>query len=208
MRWIDVSIPLRQGVTGWPGDTRFSMTPEQRIAQGDSCNVSRLELSTHTGTHVDAPWHFIDSGKRLDKVPPDIFFGRARVIDVGQAEMITSDILGEEPLPPRVLFRTTNSGISMTDVFNERYVAIEADAARRLVTDGVKLVGVDYLSVAPKYDTKTTHHILLGAEVFIVEGLRLREIPAGDYEFIVLPLPLAGADGSPCRAFIGMDGES
>lgn len=205
VKWIDVSIPMRQGMTVWPGDTEFSLRPASRIAEGAGCNVSTLTLSTHTGTHVDAPWHFEDGGDRLHQVDTGVFFGDALVIDLPNRETIRAEDLGSDPLPPRILLKTNNSGYPAEDAFLTSYVAVEPDAAQRMVDDGVRLVGVDYLSVAPyKQPGQDTHHILLQANVFIVEGLRLQHIPAGTHAFVVLPLPLIDADGSPCRAFVGV----
>ncbi len=203
-KWVDATIPLQAGMTVWPGDAPFEMGPQRRIARGDSCNVSIVTMNTHTGTHVDAPWHFEDDGKRLNEVDPALFFGQALLIDVPNAQRIHAADLGREPLPQRILIKTRNALWSVDEPFHEDYVAIEADAASRMVDEGVKLVGVDYLSVAPfKQAAQETHHILLSNGVFIVEGLRLGPFEAGIYEFVVLPLHIHGADGAPCRAFIG-----
>lgn len=205
MRWVDVSIPLRNGMTVWPGDPPFDLVPERRIAAQEGCNTSRLSLATHTGTHVDAPWHFEESGKRLDALDPAVFFGDALVIALPDVQVIRPEDLGTHSLPPRVLFKTRNSDFPVDAPFTSDYVAVGEDAARRLVEEGVRLVGVDYLSVAPrKQPGQVTHHILLENEVLVVEGLRLAPIPPGIHPFVVLPLPVAGADGAPCRAFVGL----
>ncbi len=200
--WIDVTIPMRPGMTTWPGDPVFNFEPVARIASGASCNLSLLTLSSHTGTHCDAPWHFDEDGKRLDEVDPAVFFGRALVIDLRGVETIHAADLPKAPLPPRVLFRTRNSDVPANAPFDTQFVAIEADAASRLVADGVRMVGVDGLSVAPYKRSDETHRILLGAGVFVVEGLRLERFGAGECECVVLPMHLAGADGAPCRAFM------
>ena len=199
----DVSIPMHEGMTVWPGDPPFRMEPEGRMAQGATCNTSRLSFSTHTGTHCDAPWHFEDDGKRLHEVDSSIFFGPARLIYLPEVDIIRAADLGREKLPPRVLFKTRNSEYPADAPFNTGFVALAEDAAQRIVDDGVRLVGVDYLSVAPhKQPGQVTHHILLRNEVFVVEGLRLKGFAAGTYKFIVLSLPIVGADGAPCRAFL------
>ncbi|MBX7259568.1 MAG: cyclase family protein [Candidatus Hydrogenedentes bacterium] len=204
IRWTDVTIPMRDGMTVWPGDPAFVFSPLSRIAEGASCNVSALAMSTHTGTHVDAPWHFEDNGARLDQVDTSIFFGEALLLDVPHADLIREEHLGEAPLPPRVLIKTRNSEYPPNAPFQKDYVALAPDAAQRLVDDRVRLVGVDYLSVAPfKQPGQDTHHILLRNNVFVVEGLVLSPFVTRTYQFVVLPLPLIGADGSPCRAFIG-----
>ena len=203
MHWRDVSIPMRPGMTVWPGDVPFQFSPDARIAQGAKCNTSVLTLSTHTGTHCDAPWHFEDQGKRLDEIDTDLFFGDALVIEIPEDDCIREEHLGCGRLPARVLFKTKNSACPVEAPFNTSYVAIDAPAAERLVADGVRLVGVDYLSVAPyKQPGQDTHHILLQNEIFAVEGLRLKEVPAGVHPFVVLPMPVTGADGAPCRAFV------
>jgi len=203
MQWIDVSIPLRPGMTVWPGDTEFQFEAASRIADGAECNVSSVAFSTHTGTHVDAPWHFEDGGKQLDAVDPSVYFGDALLIDLPDVDIIQAKHLPDTPLPPRVLFKTRNSTFPVDSPFIPDFVAVDADAAQRLVDDGVRLVGVDYLSVAPyKQPGQPTHHILLQNDVFVVEGLRLAEFTAGTYPFVCLPMPIAGADGAPCRAFM------
>ncbi len=201
-QWRDVSIPLRPGMTVWPGDPEFTFEPSSRITEGASCNMSHLTLGSHTGTHCDAPWHFIESGKRLDQVDTSVFMGGALVLEPTVTDHIRAADLPSDPLPGRVLFKTRNSEIPMDGNFDPSFIALEEDAAERLVKDGVRLVGIDYLSIAPKGKGAAVHRILLGAGVFVVEGLRLAGIAPGMHEFIVLPLPLVEADGAPCRAFI------
>lgn len=203
MHWIDVSIPLNADTTVWPGDPAFDMVPEFRIAKGDFCNLSRLSISTHTGTHCDAPWHFEEYGKTLEQADTAVFFGAARVIEVGEVPLIHADDLGSEPLPHRILLKTANSRLPANDEFHKDYVAVAPDAAQRMVDEGVKLVGIDYLSIAEYDNQEPTHHTLLRNNVLIIEGLRLADIPAGTCEFTVLPLSILGADGAPCRAFVG-----
>ena len=174
-------------------------------AGGDTCNTSRITLCTHSGTHVDAPWHFEEDGARVDELDPALFFGCAEIREVECGETIDPGDLGEGSLPSRLLLKTRNSGFSGNGGFREDYAALSAAAAERLVDEDVRLVGVDYLSVAPfKQDGQETHHILLSRGLLAVEGLRLGEVPAGPCEFVVLPMLLAGADGAPCRAFVGL----
>lgn len=204
MRWVDVSIPLENGVTGWPGDVAFETEPSARIADGDECNVSHFRMSTHSATHVDAPWHFEDDGKRLHDVDPGVYFGEAMVVDLPEVDVIAAADLDGVSLHPRMLFRTRSSHTDPCGSFDTSFVAMAPDAAGLLVAHGVRLVGIDSPSIAPfKQLGQPTHHILLQNEVFIVENLRLAEIPAGPCVFQVLPLPLKNADGAPCRAFIG-----
>ncbi|MBI2432961.1 MAG: cyclase family protein [Candidatus Hydrogenedentes bacterium] len=203
IHWYDVSIPLRPGMTVWPGDPPFQFLPASRMAEGASCNTSVITCSTHTGTHCDAPWHFEHEGKRLDAVDTAVFFGDALLVEVMDVDVIRAEDLGEKPFPPRVLFKTKNSGYPSDAPFKTDFVGLDPSAAQRLVDDGVRLVGIDYLSIAPYKKSAPTHHILLQNEVFVVEGLQLANFSAGIYSFVVLPMPLAGADGAPCRAFIG-----
>lgn len=205
IKWIDVSIPLEEGMTVWPGDTPFSLLPDGRIEMGDNCNTSVITIPTHAGTHCDAPWHFEEDGKRLHEVDPQIFFGEAVLLDVGEADLVEAWHLGKAPLPERVLIKTKNSTIKPNSPFNESYVALSEEAAERLVDENVRLAGVDYLSVAPYKNSAPVHHILLQNEIFIVEGLCLAGFDAGFYSFTALPLALVGADGAPCRAFIGVE---
>ncbi|MBN2307949.1 MAG: cyclase family protein [Candidatus Hydrogenedentes bacterium] len=209
IRWIDVSIPMKHGMTTWPGDPPFERVPEGQIAQGAGSNTSRLTLTTHTGTHVDAPWHFEEDGRRLDEIDPAVFFGDALLVDLPHVESVSAGDLGGEPLPARILFKTRNSELPVDAPFQTDYVALGRDAAERLADERVRLVGVDYLSVAPwKQDGQATHHVLLRNDVLVVEGLRLAGLTAGIYPFTVLPLPLEGADGAPCRAFVGLNHQS
>jgi arylformamidase len=208
IRWHDVTIPLHQGMVVWPGDPEFRFFPACRISEGASCNVSAVEMGLHTGTHVDAPWHFEEDGRKLHEVDTSLFFGRAQVLHYPHAAVITAEMLDGIALRERVLFRTRNSEYPLDEPFRKDFVAISDCAAQRLVEAGVKLAGVDYLSVAPfKQPDQDTHHILLKAGVLVVEGLRLGKIAAGEYDFIVMPLSVVGADGAPCRAFVAMQAE-
>ncbi|MBI5094231.1 MAG: cyclase family protein [Candidatus Hydrogenedentes bacterium] len=199
-----MSIPMGPGMTVWPGDRAFEFSASSRISEGAGCNVSEVTFVTHAGTHMDAPWHFEDGGKKLHEMDSSVFFGDALLIDLPDVDIVTAGDLGSAPLPRRVLFKTRNSTLPVNGPFARDYVALSPDASRRCVDDGVKLVGVDYLSVAPFHQPgQETHHILLGNDVLVVEGLVLKGLRTGTYPFVVLPLPLLGADGAPCRAFIG-----
>ncbi len=200
--WIDVTIPMQPGMTVWSGDTEFQFEPVVRMAAGAPYNLSRLSLSAHTGTHCDAPWHFLDNGKKLDELDTSVFFGNALLLDLRGLESIRAADLPPAPLPPRILIRTRNSEVPDDAPFDTGYVGIEADAAARMVADGVRMVGFDGPSVGPYKTLEESHNILLGAEVFIVENLRLSQCEAGEYECVVLPMRLVGADGAPCRAFM------
>ncbi len=201
--WCDVSLPLHAGMTVWPGDPVFEITPCARMDAGDSCNVSQLRLGTHTGTHIDAPWHFDNTGKRLQQLDTALFFGDALLITCPEVDIIHASDLPATPLPPRILIQTKNAQLPPDAPFQEDFVALAEDAAQYLVEAGVRLVGIDYLSIAPKGQSGPTHRCLLENEVLIIEGLRLGGFSPGIYPFIALPLPLQDADGAPCRAFLG-----
>jgi arylformamidase len=195
-------------MTVWPGDPEFSLEPDSRMLDGASCNTSVLRLSTHTGTHCDAPWHFIDGGQRLHEVDTSVFFGEAAVIACSGVDTVHADDLGPGPLPERILLRTRNSEFAPDTPFRKDFTGVAEDAARRIAEEGVRLAGIDYLSIAPYKASGPTHRILLENGVFIVEGLLLGDVAPGTYPFVVLPLPVRGADGAPCRAFIGLREDS
>ncbi|MBA3670626.1 MAG: cyclase family protein [Gemmatimonadaceae bacterium] len=201
-------MPIRSGGVVYPGNPEISITAAQAIAQGAGSNVSRLDLGSHTGTHVDAPKHFFDDGAGVDALPLDVLMGPARLLafadditSVGEAELVPHSLAGVT----RLLIRTRNSTwlASGTSEFHPDYTFLAPDGASYLVGLGVKLVGVDYLSVEQFHSGHhRTHRTLLGAGVVIVEGLMLNEPPPGDYELRCLPLRLAGLDGAPARAVL------
>jgi arylformamidase len=204
----DISLALRAGGVVYPGNPAVSITAQQAIAQGAGANVSRLDFGSHTGTHVDAPKHFFDDGAGVDELPLDVLMGPARLIafadavaSIGEPELSTHDLKGVT----RLLLRTRNSAwlASGSSDFHQDYTYLAPDGAEYLVGLGVKLVGVDYLSVEQfRSGHHKTHRTLLSAGVVIVEGLVLDVPPPGDYELRCLPLRLAGLDGAPARAVL------
>ena len=207
MRIIDITLPISPEAIVWPGDPPIDATQVLHMARGDVCTLTRVAMSAHTGTHLDAPAHFILGGGTVESLDLNVLIGPALVVDVGEVEQVTAVILQNLDIPPgteRLLIKSTNSARweAGETAFYEKYVAIEADAAQWLVDQGVKLVGVDYLSVAPYHDLITTHKILLGAEVIAVEGLNLHDISPGQYQLICLPIKIAGSDGAPVRAVL------
>ena len=205
-RLVDVSVLLAPGLATYPGNPEFEMTAVKRIASGDSSNNSRLVMGTHTGTHVDAPKHFFDDKPGVDTLPLELLVGRARVLDLPHRGGITAEHLAGAGLREdiRVLMRTPNSALwNSNDGFHKEYTYVSEEAARFLVDQGVKVVGVDYLSVEQfKKPGAPAHHVLLGSGVIIIEGLNLSEVEAGQYEMYCLPLRLAGADGAPARVVL------
>jgi len=207
MHLYDISLTLSSDLPTWPGDPSFELIRVRKIDDGDHANVSRIEMSAHTGTHVDAPYHFLAEGKTVEDLSLSDLSGRAYVLHLPKVNIITAEILENAEIPPRtrrVLFRTRNSEIWAKNVntFQEDFVALRADAAQYLVDRGVRLVGVDYLSVAPFHDSVDTHQILLKAGVIVVEGLDLSQVSQGRYTLYCLPLKIAGADGTPARAIL------
>ena len=204
----DVSLPLVNGGLVYPGNPAISITPQQSIARGAGANVSRLDFGSHTGTHVDAPKHFFDDGAGVDTLPLDVLMGPARllafgdtVLSIGEAELSSHDLTGVT----RLLLKTRNSKwlASGSTEFHTDYTYLAPDGAEFLAKLGVRLVGVDYLSVEQfRSGHHKTHRTLLKQGIVIVEGLLLHEPPAGDYHFRCLPLRLAGLDGAPARAVL------
>ncbi len=175
--------------------------------KGDPYNLSRLDFNLHTGTHVDAPLHFLQNGTTVEKLPLEVLVGPCYVAHLPDAADITVDELIDLNLPSgieRLLLRTRNSElwVAMTTEFKKDFVALTHDAAQWIVDKGIKLIGVDYLSVQRYHDDARTHQILLGADVIALEGLNLSGIKPGFYELICLPLKLVGAEGAPARAVL------
>src|SRR3954468_23394224 len=205
-RLLDVSVLLTPGLATYPGNPAFELGPVKRIAEGGSSNVSRISLGTHTGTHVDAPRHFFDGKPGVDALAIDLLIGRVRVIDLPHRGGITQEHLAAAGLREdlRVLLRTPNSALwNSHDGFHTDYTYISEDGAKFLVDQGVKVVGVDYLSVEQfKKAGAPAHHMLLGNGVIIIEGLNLSDAEPGPYEMYCLPLKLANGDGAPARVVL------
>lgn len=202
---LDVSVPLAQGLPTYPGNPEFEFHAIKRISEGASSNVSRMVLGTHTGTHVDAPKHFIDDGVGVDALALNLLLGRARVVEITKRGPITADDLAGAGLREdlRVLLKTPNSALWNSNVFHEDYAHLTDAGARYLVEQGVKVIGVDYLSVEKfKQPGAPAHRTLLSNGVIIIEGLNLAEAEAGMYEMYCLPLRVAGADGAPARVVL------
>jgi len=206
MKIYDVTVAISNDLPVYPGDPPIEIIRTQALEKGDSARVSRLSFSTHIGTHIDPPSHFISDGISLDRVPLDVLIGQARVIDAGAVRSIGRSLLERAELEgvTRLLFKTSNSRFWREGGgFREDYVYLEPEAAELLVGRGVQLVGIDYLSIEEfNFDQPTTHWTLLGNNVVIVEGLDLSAVPAGDYELICLPLKIKDGDGGPARVVL------
>lgn len=209
---IDVSVTIGPELIVWPGNPPPHVIPTSRVAEGGSSNVSEIRLGSHTGTHVDPPFHFLEHGTTVDQLSLDVLVGKAQVLDltsvarsIGPAELAAAKL---EQGTERVLFRTRNSmrWRGHANEFPREYVSLSPDGARWLVERGVRLVGTDFLSIeAYGASGHPTHHVLLGAGVIIVEGLDLSSVDAGEYTLVCLPLKVLGADGGPARAVLLRD---
>lgn len=204
--WIDISVPLHDGMVHWPDNPPVKVERMLDLDAGDACNVSKMSLGVHTGTHVDAPRHFLREGVGVHLAPVSALIGPARIIEIADTYAIRPDELRRHDLQAgeRVLFKTLNSARCWhTDDFVEDFVYISQAAARYLASVRVQTVGVDYLSVGGyTRDGPETHHALLSAGIWIIEGLNLEGVRAGTYELICLPLKIADSDGAPARAVL------
>jgi arylformamidase len=205
-RLVDVSVLLTPGLASYPGNPPFELTPVKRVAEGASSNVSRVTMGTHTGTHVDAPRHFFDDKPGVDGLALELLIGRARVVDLPHRGGITEAHLAAAGLREdlRVLLRTPNSALwNATDGFHDDYTYLTEGGARYLVDQGVKVVGIDYLSVEQfKRPGAPAHQALLGNGVVIIEGLNLSDAEPGTYEMLCLPLNIKDGDGAPARVVL------
>lgn len=201
----DVTVPLSGSLPTFPGDPPFGLEWAHRIADGRPYNVSRLVMGSHSGTHVDAPFHFEAGGATVDALPLEILIGPARVVEVrsrariDRSDLVSAGLAGEL----RVLLKTRMSGQLRRREFQKDYVYLAPDAARWLAEAGTRLVGIDYLSVEEfGREDFATHHELLGRGVVVIEGLDLSEVGPGTYEMTCLPLRIAGAEGAPARVVL------
>jgi arylformamidase len=207
MRTYDITLTITPEMIVWPGDPPVTMQRTSSIASGDSSNVTQITMSCHTGTHVDAPDHFLNNGKTVESLSLDLLMGRVYVLHLPNVNLITASVLMDADIPPRtrrLLFKTRNSDYwaNGNKEFQTDFVGLSVDAAELLVDRNVRLVGVDYLSVAPFKMGKPVHTILLDAGVVVIEGLDLSKVSQGRYTLHCLPLKLGGAEGAPARAIL------
>jgi arylformamidase len=202
---IDVTLPIRTDMIVYEGDPGVEIRPYRRIARGDPANVSLLALGSHTGTHLDAPAHFLEGAPALEAIPLDALVGPVRVAEVAAAPLIRRADLERLPLDGhrRLVLKTSNSARWARGRFDRDYVALDLDAARLVTEAGLRLIGIDYLSIeafhAPGHPV---HKHLLGHGVVVLEGLDLSRVAPGDYELLCLPLAVPGLDGAPCRVLL------
>ena len=203
----DITVPIRSGMPVYEGDPAVEIQAWSALAKGDSANVSFLHFGAHTGTHVDAPAHFIEGTRKIDVLPLEALIGAARVVRVPDdvAEIGPEFLAGcDLDRVERILFHTRNSSF-WSEGFRKDFTHLSPEAAQTLVDQGVKLVGTDYLSIEKFHSGHhRTHLALLSNNVVIVEGLNLSDIAPGDYELICLPLRIAEGtgDGAPARAVL------
>ncbi len=224
LRYIDISLPLQENMVVWPGDEAFS-----RIEKKSTAIVSRLRFSTHTGTHIDAPRHFLFNSATVDKIPLGKLIGKCQVIEIsppaprsevgeigGEKEGVggerskLSQLIEVSDLArfkiragDKILFKTRNSKLLRQKKFTSDYVSLSLEAAKYLAAKKIDLVGIDYYGIEAKSAPgHPVHKTLLRAGIVIVEGLDLSKVKAGSYHLAVLPLKISGADGSPCRAVL------
>jgi arylformamidase len=204
--YIDVTVPFRDKMMCFPGDPPCTITPHWQIKKGDIVNLSVLCMGSHTGTHIDAPNHFIDQGKTVEELPIEHFIGRAKVFeflnkdyidiqDIDNLGIVKNDI---------IIFKTDNSEYMKIGVFKEDFTYITPEAARFLAEKGILTLGFDFLSIE-KFGSKDfgAHYALLGAGVVLIEGMDLTQISQGQYDMISLPMLIAGGNGSPIRVLLG-----
>lgn len=206
MMLYDVSMPIHSSMLVWDGDPKVSITPVATVAK-DGVALSHFSFGNHTGTHVDAPSHFLENGNTIDRIPLKKFIGKCRVLDlthIDHNEILVSDIAeyniqkGE-----RILFKTGNFALLKNLEFPKNYISLSLPAAEFLVEKGVVLVGTDFLGIEKKSSPgHPVHKALLSKEIVIVEGLALEDVPAGEYDMMCLPIRVVGIDGAPARVVL------
>lgn len=202
-QWIDISMPVHSGMAVWPGDNAVRVERILSLDRGDPFNLTHCSFTAHTGTHMDAPRHFLAQGAAMDALPLEAVLGPCRVVGIRDPEAVRlAELPRDLQRGERILFKTENSFRHLhSGSFAEDFVYISREAAEGLAAAGVRTVGIDYLSVGGfHHDLVETHLALLGAGIWIIEGLDLSCVEPGRYELACLPLRLIGADGAPARA--------
>ncbi|MCX6054693.1 MAG: cyclase family protein [Chloroflexi bacterium] len=208
MRIIDITLNIRNGMVVWPGDDPVEIVRVSKIEEGANANVSSIRMGAHTGTHVDAPYHFVPDGSGVEQMPLEVLVGPVQVVEIPESvRTLDAEELSKVHFLEnieRVLFKTNNSNYwgEEGSNFQKQFVGITLDGAEFLVQKKIRLIGIDYLSIAPYHRSKPTHEMLLHTKTVIVEGLDLRNVTAGHYTLYCLPLKLEGADGAPARVIL------
>lgn len=207
MKLYDVTLPISKDMVTWPGDPSVSLNQAKSISKGDKCNITQMQMGIHTGTHVDAPYHFIEDGGKLGSIPIENFIGPCLVVEldskviVEKQDLIKHNIAGYS----RILLKTKNSELWENNInsFKADFIALGLDAAQYLVEMNVILVGIDYLSIeSPRSHNNKVHKLLLKNDIIILEGLNLSKVKAGLYELMCLPLKLQHCEGAPARVIL------
>lgn len=206
MRVYDLTVPLGPATHIWDDDPAPVIETLAHLDRGDTHTLTRIAMSSHSGTHVDAPAHFAPGGATVDAIPAATLVGSVLVVEHrGEAHITAADLdaLGVDGRCERVLFKTANGRLWECDGFQRDFIALDGSAAARLIELDIVLAGIDYLSIEP-YDApgNGVHRALLGAGITVVEGLDLHDVPAGEYLLVCAPLKLAGAEGAPARVFL------
>jgi len=205
---FDISIPITPEMPVWPGDPPVILEKMASMDAGDHDNISRLACSVHTGTHVDAPHHFLNDHRTVEKMALDVLTGPAEIILLADdVDLVTADTLEKAKVPEgtlRLLIKTRNSQlwVAENNTFCKDFVGVSEDGAEWIVRRGIRLVGIDYLSVAPFQESTATHETLLKDGIIILEGVNLSAVSPGRYQLYCLPLKLVGSDGAPARAIL------
>jgi arylformamidase len=207
MKLFDISLSLSSRTIVWPDDSPVRIESAADMRKGDECNLSNFSMSAHLGTHIDAPLHFIKNGKSVESIGIDILCGNATVVHIPGKKIIGSrelEMAGINIGTVRLIIKTDNSSeenIARID-FNADYSALDRSGAEWIVSRGIRLAGIDYLSIARFENPADVHKVLLSKEIVILEGLRLAGIEPGEYELYCLPLPIVGIDGAPARTIL------
>ncbi len=204
-RIIDISRKIYPKMTVWPGDGGPDITSDALIEKGDVCNLSSIRMGVHTGTHVDAPLHFIDGGKDIGSLDISRFIGYVKVFEIKDKKSISVENIKDLDINKgdAIFFKTQNSQIPEEDEFNTDYVYFDKTAAELLVEIGIKTIGIDYFSVdGYGLGEHPVHMFLLSHEIGVIEGLCLKDVDEGRYLYSCLPLRIEGVDGSPVRAVL------
>jgi arylformamidase len=209
MKMIDITLTISPSLPVWPGNAQVRLERVRKIEEGSNSNNSVLEMGVHTGTHVDAPVHFLNDSKMgVDSLPLDVLVGFCCVVEIpADAAVINREVLQSVYIPQssqRILFKTRNSTFWEKNLpdFQEDFVGVSEDGAQFLVDRGVKLVGLDYLSISPYKKSRPTHEVFLKNGVILLEGINLSKVSEGFYSLFCLPIKLAGSDGAPARVML------
>lgn len=211
MKIYDISIPITPEMVVWPGDPHVKIGKLSSIENGDHATVSQISMSVHTGTHIDAPSHFLQNGKTIDQLPIEKLIGRVLVMAfeddvqvINEKSLISHPDVDELVKAKKVLFKTSNSSnldMVLGEFFMD-YVGIDTSGAHYLAAFNLDLIGVDYLSVASFQETESPHQILLNKEIILLEGINLQNVPPGYYNLYCLPLLITGSEGAPARTIL------